>query len=219
MSTKQSSKLPENVDVLIIGSGITGASLAHHLLTSNPDISVIVTEARTITSGATGRNGGQILALPYEGYKESVVASGLEATKSLIEFRGGHLNELLNITKTVFSEKAARESEIRTVETVDAVFDHEQWIRTKDEVEQYLNDSPEQKGTWRLWEGDEAEQVIAACVFFVSCRFRTMLICLYSEIWNKTRLWCGHRQGWCNLALPIRDKRVRKSCSKVFESS
>ena len=159
LSAKQSPRLQENVDVLIIGSGITGASLAHHLLTLDHNVTILIAEARTITSGATGRNGGQILALPYEGYRESVEMLGLEATKALIEFRGGHLSEIVGITKTVLSPEAAKESEIRVVETIDAVFDDQQWIETKDQLASYLGDHPEKKGVWRSWEKDEAREV------------------------------------------------------------
>lgn len=56
----ESSHLPKEVDIAIIGSGITGASVAYHLSVSRPDLSVAVLEARGVCSGATGRNGGHI---------------------------------------------------------------------------------------------------------------------------------------------------------------
>jgi hypothetical protein len=58
LSTKQSLILPETADVISIGSGMTAASIAHHLLSNDSRINVIVLEARTLCSGATGRNGG-----------------------------------------------------------------------------------------------------------------------------------------------------------------
>ena len=49
-------KLPEYVDVVIIGSGITGASTAHTLFhEGGEDLSVLMLEARETCSGATGR--------------------------------------------------------------------------------------------------------------------------------------------------------------------
>lgn len=58
LSTKQSLILPETADVVIIGSGMTAASIAHHLLSNDSRINITVLEARTLCSGATGRNGG-----------------------------------------------------------------------------------------------------------------------------------------------------------------
>ena len=49
--------LPEHVDIVIIGSGITGASIAYNLLVKQPKLSVVLLEAREAASGASGRNG------------------------------------------------------------------------------------------------------------------------------------------------------------------
>lgn len=72
--------LPGDADVVIIGSGITGAAVAWHLLSSQdssvstaaaaaaapppppPPPSIVMLEARQACSGATGRNG---TPLPY----------------------------------------------------------------------------------------------------------------------------------------------------------
>lgn len=57
------SPLPQQVDILIIGSGISGISTLYHLVQglrqSNRSVtSIAVLEAREFCSGATGRNGG-----------------------------------------------------------------------------------------------------------------------------------------------------------------
>ena len=58
-------ELPKTADVAIIGSGITGASVAHHLLNASndsngglvagKDYNVVMLEAREACWGATGR--------------------------------------------------------------------------------------------------------------------------------------------------------------------
>ncbi|KAF2770654.1 DAO-domain-containing protein [Teratosphaeria nubilosa] len=65
--------LPESADAVIIGSGISGASIAHHLLTSNSPsyrsskrLNVVMLEAREACWGATGRNGGHCQPLLFE---------------------------------------------------------------------------------------------------------------------------------------------------------
>lgn len=51
-------ELPEKCEVLIIGAGFSGASIAYHLLGDDPSPpSIVVLEARSACSGATGRNG------------------------------------------------------------------------------------------------------------------------------------------------------------------
>ncbi|EJT78689.1 hypothetical protein GGTG_03788 [Gaeumannomyces tritici R3-111a-1] len=50
-------ELPETADAVIIGSGITGAAVAWHLLEGDGGSNVVMLEARQICSGATGRNG------------------------------------------------------------------------------------------------------------------------------------------------------------------
>ncbi|KAG5926483.1 hypothetical protein E4U42_003282, partial [Claviceps africana] len=62
-------------DYIIIGSGISGAAIAYKLLERNPQLSVLMLEARTAASGASGRNGGHCRAgywLNYLRYVDSM---------------------------------------------------------------------------------------------------------------------------------------------------
>jgi glycine/D-amino acid oxidase-like deaminating enzyme len=55
-----SKPLPSDVDVVIIGSGISGAAALYELSLQQPQLRIAVLEARGICTGATGRNGGHI---------------------------------------------------------------------------------------------------------------------------------------------------------------
>ena len=57
--------LPKECDIAIIGSGMSGASLAYHLTrnttpSGSQPPTIVMLEAREVCSGATGRNGGHV---------------------------------------------------------------------------------------------------------------------------------------------------------------
>lgn len=58
---RTSAELPVQSDIVIIGGGYAGVSIAYHLVTQSPKDqpppSITILEARQICSGATGRNG------------------------------------------------------------------------------------------------------------------------------------------------------------------
>src|SRR5258708_1705928 len=62
--------LPGKTDVLVIGGGIAGTSLMHHL--ARRRISAVLVESRHIAFGASGRNAGFLLAGVAECYAEAV---------------------------------------------------------------------------------------------------------------------------------------------------
>ncbi|KAL9087231.1 MAG: hypothetical protein Q9165_006725 [Trypethelium subeluteriae] len=63
-------KLPHSADVVVVGSGITGSSAAHHLAqfssSQGQDLNIVLLEAREACWGATGRNGGHCQPLLYD---------------------------------------------------------------------------------------------------------------------------------------------------------
>ncbi|KAI1360107.1 FAD dependent oxidoreductase superfamily protein [Xylaria arbuscula] len=63
-SHRSTKDLPSHSDVVIIGAGISGVSVAYHLSQDDSDEgskpSILLLEARQVCSGATGRNGGHV---------------------------------------------------------------------------------------------------------------------------------------------------------------
>ncbi|KAM0151510.1 hypothetical protein ACHAPG_008203 [Botrytis cinerea] len=121
----QSEQLAPRADIVIIGSGMTGASVAYTILNEclaiGRPIKVAILEGRTICSGATGRNGGHIKVAPYYEYKKFKDRFGAASAQKILEFYLKHRPFLLNLSR----EEGLKEGEARDVTTVDAFTDAE----------------------------------------------------------------------------------------------
>lgn len=64
---RTTSSLPTKADIVIVGSGISGASAAYHLNQegNGKDLNIVMLEAREACWGATGRNGGHCQPMIY----------------------------------------------------------------------------------------------------------------------------------------------------------
>ena len=72
------------VDVAVIGGGLSGMGAAYGLAQSGARAAVV--EARTVGSGASGRNGGFVLAGPAPMYHDAVEHAGAAGARALWEF-------------------------------------------------------------------------------------------------------------------------------------
>lgn len=79
-NANSATQLPSSADIVIIGSGITGstaaAKLVESLISRKVGAKIVVLEAREFCSGATGRNGGHLTALPRLEFATLVEACG-----------------------------------------------------------------------------------------------------------------------------------------------
>jgi len=71
-------ELPQYAEVVIVGSGITGASIAYNLLSAKPGLNIVLLEARQAASGASGRNGGHTKTASYRSFLDNIKAVGEE---------------------------------------------------------------------------------------------------------------------------------------------
>ncbi|EED14248.1 FAD dependent oxidoreductase, putative [Talaromyces stipitatus ATCC 10500] len=155
----QSSGLPSTADTVIIGSGITGTSIALSLLQfrenekqdemdSNISMSaipaVVMLESRNTCSGATGRNGGHILetAEEYVYYEETY---GVKAAKKILRFRLSHLQIMLDVAKQLGIES---ECQARKVRFLSVYLDQETWAVAKAHLKCLKEAMPEETKEW-----------------------------------------------------------------------
>ena len=154
---QQSETLPKETDVLIIGSGITGIGVAQHLLRLQPSLNITMLEARSAISGATGRNGGHIKAVPWADYQALKEAIGKKSAMTVTKFRLAHLDALVDEAAAL--GEAGKVGLVRRVDGVSAVFDSEAWQAAKIKLEAWLEDFPQERGRWTIHEGEEELKV------------------------------------------------------------
>lgn len=154
----RSKNLPDKTNVVIIGSGITGAAVARSLLheskRKNQHIAITVLEARDICSGATGRNGGHIKASPHEAFGRLEAKFGVERAVALTRFQLNHLECLTDLCQS----ENFTQAECRMVETVDLFFDQKTFDDVCHTASKLKTLLPEHQG--RIYQAAEARKVM-----------------------------------------------------------
>lgn len=144
LSDTQSPSLPPQTDVVIIGSGITGLSVLLTLLDDHPDLNITVLEARSLCSGATGRNGGQLAANAGEEYLHLVEEFGREGAGEVVRFTFENLRRMRELVRRF----AVEESEVEEVVKVRVFLEDDGFERFKGSVEALERDLPGFKGIY-----------------------------------------------------------------------
>ncbi|KAI8959364.1 FAD dependent oxidoreductase [Daldinia sp. FL1419] len=118
---RSTTSLPEKAEVVIIGSGITGAAMAYNLLESGTR-DIVMLEARQACSGATGRNGGHTKAASYLLFLENEKHYGTALAVKIARL------ELANVRAVhAFAREHEIDCDSHPCETVDVVYDATRW--------------------------------------------------------------------------------------------
>lgn len=90
---RSTEQLPEHSDIIIIGAGYAGVSVAHHLAKDAfaAHKSITMLEARGACSGATGRNGGHMRPDLYSHIGKYCDIAGVEAGVEVADFEISHV--------------------------------------------------------------------------------------------------------------------------------
>lgn len=160
----QSEALPETRDVVILGSGITGCSVAQWLLKEDGEISITVLDARGICSGATGRNGGHIRCVAVQDYDRLSRKYGHDAAVKMVRFSLSHFESIAS-TAREFGDRVFEDSEIREVQTVSAILSQTKMNDMIAMLKQFEEAFPDLKGQWRICGPEEATRVRYMCPY------------------------------------------------------
>lgn len=76
---------PSRSDIVIVGGGLMGCSIAYHL--AKRGVSCCLIEAKTLASGASGRNDGQIILETADYYTRMKAVYGAAAAFRLLDFK------------------------------------------------------------------------------------------------------------------------------------
>lgn len=158
LATVQSEQLPQYTDIAIIGSGITGCSAAKTALESHlgRDKSVTIFEARSLTTGATSRNGGFLLSHAPVFHGRFADAFGPEAANEISRFCERTLQEIRRVAK---AENLDIISEIREVTTVATFDDDEGFAEACRSIRMFEEAVPQKEEKYTIIDGETAEKV------------------------------------------------------------
>ncbi|KAL3953403.1 hypothetical protein ACCO45_013346 [Purpureocillium lilacinum] len=164
MSTVQSAELPAAVDVAIIGSGVTGCSVAKHYLEhpGSGSGSVAVLEARNLTSGATGRNGGLLTNHVPGDYRLLSERFGDDEAVKIARFANRTLEKMHALGNS--SDEFREASVVRRLLDVICFDDEPSFTHARESFKLYEEHVPEDRGKTRFLTADEAAstyQVVA----------------------------------------------------------
>ncbi|KAL5593011.1 hypothetical protein FOBRF1_012113 [Fusarium oxysporum] len=154
LAQTQSPVIPDTADVVIIGSGMTGTSTALHLLEKQNDTQVAVLDARSLCSGATGRNGGHLITYGATMYSFAKERLGQEMAHKLISFTFKNVDEVANAAQ----QYAPETSEYRTVERVRCFANQQEYDEAKSSVAEFEKDYPAESGKYKFITAETALQ-------------------------------------------------------------
>jgi choline dehydrogenase-like flavoprotein len=161
LSNIQSDTLPSTIDFAIIGSGITGCSVAKTLFeeapSSHESFTVTVFEARKLTSGATGRNGGILASFVPASYKLLSESLGHDEAVKIARYANRTLEKMHALGRS--SDELQCASEVRRLTEIIGFGDAESLQAVLESFRLYEEHVPEDKGQHQAISSEDAARV------------------------------------------------------------
>lgn len=140
-----SANLPSATDVVVIGSGMTGCSVAKGLLEGDPNLKVTVLEARGLSSGASSRNGGHIVSPTFGDFPNLVEMFGAKSAIDLAEFTLNNVDRTFEAVEEFSGSSLKEDSEIRRTEKVLGYTDQESFDNFQKALDVWNREMPSQR--------------------------------------------------------------------------
>lgn len=146
------------LDYIIIGSGVSGAATAYKLLSQDSSLAILMLEARTAASAASGRNGGHCRAGWWLNFKRYATAFGEDEA---LKFEQLEEQNVLDIAQFVRDHKV--DCDFQDVETADTYYTDKGWAEVLDVIRFREEVSRRKPGvrrliTRRVWHGQQARE-------------------------------------------------------------
>ncbi|RFU35368.1 hypothetical protein B7463_g953, partial [Scytalidium lignicola] len=149
--------VPKTADTVIIGSGITGVSVAWGLLNSGEKEKVVLLEARQAVSGATGRNGGHTKTGSYRTFLTNMASLGVSEAVKIARLEYNNMKDTQS-----FIRAHNIPCDLTCCDTVDVIYDRDQWIKALKSIEamrKYMTDDLNGAAKYKIWSPDEVAEV------------------------------------------------------------
>ncbi|KAH7133784.1 FAD dependent oxidoreductase-domain-containing protein [Dactylonectria macrodidyma] len=158
VSNAQSPRLPDEVDIVIIGSGVSGCSVAHSLLhhPAAANLRVTMLEARTAVSGATGRNGGHLVSDSDSLFSSLVTSIGFERAIETVRFSEANIRRLAELVSQL-SPADQDAVEFRPVKTVTSFGDKASFKEAVQIIDQLTKAVPDGGVTYKVTPREEMD--------------------------------------------------------------
>lgn len=149
-----STSLPSETDFAVIGSGLTGLSVTKALLEQSGS-RITVLEARTLCSGATGRNGGQLAINAAETYAAFKSLVGADMTGKIIHL---YLRTLQRM-REIAVEYASDAGELCEVTRLRGFKDLPSFEHIKAGILMMESDHPSLRGIYTVIDAETCEKI------------------------------------------------------------
>ncbi|KAJ8118475.1 hypothetical protein OPT61_g564 [Boeremia exigua] len=157
---RQSKHLPSDVDVVIIGSGITGTGVARWLLRDGSQerpLRIAMVEARQACSGATGRNAGHIRPLPWDYVVDKSIIGAADAAR-IARLKARHYSEYAKAAEEDLDAAGRDSAEVRAMDSIDAWFTEDSFNEIAQKLEVVKQELPDIGKEWTIISGAEAKE-------------------------------------------------------------
>lgn len=204
LSDVQSPALQKTTDVAVIGSGITGCSVVSNLLSlggASPSASspspITVFEARQLTSGATGRNGGLLSNFVPGEFTSLSARFGHEQAVKVARFANRTLEKMHALAGS--TDEFQSVSEVRRLLDIILLADEEALDGAKKSLALYEEHVPEDRGKAMFYTPAEAEEV---CFVQFQAQFQFVLTLSPIAFQRQSRWRRVDVSQWRILAVP-----------------